>query len=291
MPPFFVVAADAFREHIESNHESRKLLRDLTGVVSATEEASQLAASLQSTIRHTTLTDQQAQEIRDAYRQIVTDSGLVAVRSSASDEDGADHSFAGMHDSFMFVPDFDSVVDSIRNVWASAFNQRAIAYRLENGLDVGKIAVAVVVQQMIDACSSGVIFTCNPASSCTSELVISSVWGAGEGLVSGGLAADTMVVKKKYLSCESTVVEKNQQLLFDSSQKSGLIESEVPKNLQKQCSLSDAQIEQAAQAAIRVEQFYRRPQDIEFCFDQQGNLFILQSRPVTRIRRIRPGCR
>ena len=109
-------------------------------------------------------------------------------------------SFAGLHDSFLFVRDADGVLDAIRQVWASAYNDRAMAYRQKQGLDLDRIAVAVIVQEMIEPAVSGVMFTINPVTGATDVLVISAVYGVGEGLVSGGLDADTFTVSKNDLS-------------------------------------------------------------------------------------------
>ena len=241
VPPFLAITADAFRNEILADADITRLINEIASQVKGEFDQENLEPKIhtvQNAIRKLDLPTRLRQEIATAYTEIIPAGELVAVRSSACDEDGADHSFAGMHDSFMFVPDIGSVIDSIKNVWASAFNGRAIAYRTENGLDVKKIAVAVVVQQMIDAKSSGVIFTVNPANNRTDEIVISSVWGAGEGLVSHGLAADTFTVKKRDLATESDIAEKKRQLLFDGEHQMGLWETDVPAGQQERSSLT-----------------------------------------------------
>ena len=115
------------------------------------------------------------------------------MRSSAAGEDAAGESFAGLHDSFLFVRGREQILEAIRKVWASAYNERALAYRRAKGISLDGIAVAVVVQTMIEARTSGVMFTANPTSGSVHEIVISSLWGAGEGLVSAGFDADTYV--------------------------------------------------------------------------------------------------
>jgi phosphohistidine swiveling domain-containing protein len=310
VPPFFVVTADCFRKFIGADNRIVSLIQELSqqNKVPGLKGDEGLVAELQQAIIELKFDPELKQSLSNAFGELVTDGGRVAVRSSASDEDGADHSFAGMHDSFMDVPDFETVRSSIKQVWASAFNSRAIAYRIENSLDVGKIAVAVVIQKMIDARSSGVVFTTNPANERTDELVISSVWGAGEGLVSHGLAADTFTLKKNALNratraatgkettsqlsidqLDSVVVEKEHQLAFDSHTGSGLIEIPVANGERKKPSLTNQQLLEIGTTAIGIENFYRRPQDIEFCFDDRGELFILQARPITRIAEYGPA--
>ena len=290
VPPFFAVSADAFRTVMQADANLLALVEQVASQKS--QQPRDLEAQirqLQSAISDCPLPNKLLDEIATAYKTVIPSQSMVAIRSSASDEDGADHSFAGMHDSFMYVPDLESVIDSLRKVWASAFNRRAIAYRQENGLDVQKIAVSVVIQQMIDARSSGVIFTINPANNKTNQVVISAVWGAGEGLVSHGLAADTFVIDKRGLTVETSVAEKSRQLLLDTGQNRGLFETDVPAAEQNVACLQPNQIEQLAEQAMSIEKYYRRPQDIEFCIDASDELYVLQSRPVTRVAEYGPA--
>ena len=214
--------------------------------------------------------------------------GFVAVRSSALGEDAAKTSFAGMHDSLLFVRGEEPVIAAVKTVWASAFNDRALAYRLERSVPLEGIAVGVVVQQMIDATRSGVLFTCDPATSSVQHVVISSLYGAGEGLVSAGLDADTYTVDKRTFTSTAQVAQKREQLLLDPD-RGGLRRQAVPEAMQGRSSLTDAEVRAVAEAGLTVERYFGRPQDIEFCFDASGHLYIVQSRPVTRIEEYGPA--
>ena len=195
-------------------------------------------------------------------------------------EDGADHSFAGMHDSLLGIFGIDEIKTAIKRVWASAFNPRVVAYREQRGLPPFEADMAVIVQQMIDASQSGVCFTCNPTTGSRDEIVIGSVYGLGEGLVGRGYDADSFVVDKETLSITRQLADKQKKLRFDSA--SGEIrEEEVSEHARDQSSLSNDQILQVTHAAIAIETEFGCPQDIEFCFDHAGQLFILQTRPVT----------
>ena len=285
VPPFFAISTEAFRQQVQSDDD---LVRTISELKPGDELQAQLK-TIRNKISGLSIHAEVAREIESAFADCIPAGQFVAVRSSASDEDGSDHSFAGMHDSFLFVNGIGSVLDHVKQVWASAFNERAIAYRLENRLDVNHISVAVVVQQMIDAHASGVIFTCNPANGRTDQIVVSSVFGIGEGLVSGGLAADTFVGSKVDNQFESDVVEKSEQMVFDSQGGGGLKTIAVDPTLQNTSSLSDFHITTAAQTATAIENFYRRPQDIEFCIDNSGQFFVLQARPVTRVDELGPA--
>jgi pyruvate,water dikinase len=214
---------------------------------------------------------------------------LVAVRSSAVGEDAAGESFAGLHDSFLFVKGREAILEAIRRVWASAFNERALAYRRARGLPLDGIAIAVVVQEMVEARASGVLFTANPNDGNVQQIVISALWGAGEGLVSAGLDADTWIVDKETLAVTEEIAEKRERLVLDRAAGRGLAREEVPAELRSVPSLSRDQVEEIAKAGLAIERHDRRPQDVEFSIDAVGRLWILQARPVTTVDELGPA--
>jgi rifampicin phosphotransferase len=250
VPPWFAVPAEVFPVSSDPSRGRQAIL------------SQPLPAALQ-------------QAVRAAYKP----GSCVAVRSSAPDEDSLTQSFAGLHDSFLFVRNVDGVLEAIRHVWASAYNDRSLAYRQKQGLDLGRIAVAVIVQEMIEPAVSGVMFTINPVTGATDVLVISAVYGVGEGLVSGGLDADTFTVRKNDLFIARELADKCEQFVADPA--GGTRRAPVPDTHRRAATLSDEQVRQVAQAGLAVEKAYGRPQDIEFCFDAAGTLWVLQTRPVT----------
>lgn len=191
-----------------------------------------------------------------------------AVRSSAAGEDSAGISFAGIHESFLNVPR-EGIAEAIEKVRASARSERAIAYRKEHGLPIDDAPMPVIVQQMIDARVSGVVFTANPTTQDTGELVISALFGLGEGLVSHGFDADTFIVRKDDLSIRAAIVEKREAI------GARIDDPNAP-------SLSDGEVRELARVSIEIEKAFGKPQDIEFALDANG-LWILQTRPITTI--------
>src|SRR6185436_15735349 len=153
-------------------------------------------------------------------------------------EDSSGESFAGLHDSFLFVRGREALLDAIRRVWASAFNERALAYRRARHLPLDRIAIAVVVQKMVEARTSGVLFTANPNDGNVHQVVISALWGAGEGLVSAGLDADTWIVDKETLAVTEEVAEKREWLVLDRAAGRGLAREDVPAELREAPSLT-----------------------------------------------------
>ncbi|HYO78042.1 MAG TPA: PEP/pyruvate-binding domain-containing protein [Thermoanaerobaculia bacterium] len=205
------------------------------------------------------------------------DTVLYAVRSSAIGEDAAGLSFAGIHESLLFVREHE-LDAAIAHVRASARSERANAYRAQHGIAHDDTPMPVVVQRMIDARVSGVVFTAHPTSGDVHEVVISALFGLGEGLVSEGFDADTFVVQKDDLSIATEVAEKTERIVFDRAKGSGTKREQVSAPHAR--SLTDDEVRELARTAIAIENAFGRPQDIEFAFDASG-LYILQARPIT----------
>jgi len=206
-------------------------------------------------------------------------SPAVSVRSSSVDEDGINHSFAGMHESYLWVEGVDSICEMIKKVWASGYTERALLYRIKNELPLHPVSMAVIIQEMVESVSSGVVFTADPTSGNPHETVISSLFGLGEGLVSQGLESDHFKVNKNSKDIDHTAAIKGFQVIRDKS--GGVCQVKLNKDQTLKESLTDDQITELAESARTIENHYRKPQDIEFAFDQSGKLFILQTRAIT----------
>ncbi len=232
-------------------------------------------------------------EIKNAlieqHRTVLGGEGYFSVRSSAIDEDSGEASFAGLHDSFLFVHGEDGLFDKVRMTWASAFNTRAIIFRIKNGISLEKIKLGIVVQEMVEATASGIVFTANPNNGNVQEVLVSSLYGAGEGIVSAGLDADLFTYSKQEGTWEAELTEKNHQLVFDKGKGAGLTKQDVPVDIRETASLNDEQIKNIARAAMEIENYFRKPQDIEFSIDRSGSLYILQARPITTVHEYGPA--
>lgn len=222
--------------------------------------------------------------VTDAPRGHDLPGEFFAVRSSAVGEDAAGASFAGIHESLLFVHPND-IPAAIEEVRASARSERALAYRREHGIPLDDTPMPVIVQQMIDARTSGVVFTANPTTQDVHELVISALFGLGEGLVSQGFDADTFVVQKADLAIAAEVAEKSEAIVRGEDGGTKRIAGDDPKAR----SLTDDQVRELAKTSIAIENAFGRPQDIEFAFDASGTLFILQTRPITTIEEYGPA--
>ncbi len=211
--------------------------------------------------------------------QEVASSSAISVRSSASDEDGAGHSFAGQLSSFLYVEDQAEALLSIKRCWASAFSERALAYRLQGGISLSGISVAVVLQKMIDPTCSGVLFTCEPTQKRLDQYVVSAVYGVGEGLVSGALDADTFwLAARDGGVLTQTIVDKSEA--FRRAAAGGYKRVPVGAAAAAAPAISVAQLQELHRIGRRLHEYFGRPQDIEWAA-QGDQLYVLQTRAVT----------
>jgi cytochrome P450 len=209
----------------------------------------------------------------------------VAVRSSATAEDLPDASFAGQQDTYLWLTGVDSVLEHIRLCWASLYTSRAIMYRLKNGISDDGLSTAVAVQKMVNARTSGVAITMNPATGDRSKITIEASYGLGEMVVSGQVTPDNIVVDKVILTVvKETIGDKHAELVPDVDAMS-LVEREVDEDRRGRRCLSADELTAVAVMAKRAEQHYKCPQDIEWAIDADlpdgENLLLLQSRPET----------
>jgi pyruvate, water dikinase len=208
----------------------------------------------------------------------------VAVRSSATSEDSAEASFAGLQDTYLWVRGADSVLEHVRRCWASLYSVESVTYRLRRGIPETDLGMAVVVQRMVDARSSGVLFTRSPLTGDKSVVAIDASWGLGSAVVSGDVTPDSFVVSKVTGEVRRTVATKTRWHRPDPSG-SGVVETDVPGDLQDRPSLSDEEIAELVAIARKVEAHYGCPQDIEWAVSRSAaageNVFLLQSRPET----------
>lgn len=218
-------------------------------------------------------------ELPDALRHAFPDArdARFAVRSSALDEDGAEHSFAGLFETFLHVP-LEDVPARVRDIRASVFAERVLSYRKSRGM-VMQERIAVVVQRMVEPEVAGVAFGADPAGAPPGTMVVSAVYGLGEGLVSGTLDADTWRLRDGH--SEAHIVHKPRRVVRDPSG-SGTCMEDVPPLLHDAPCLDGAQLERIASVLRKLEQVLGAPQDIEFAFNADG-FHLLQARPITTL--------
>ncbi len=203
----------------------------------------------------------------------------VAVRSSALDEDGHAFSFAGQYKTYLNVTGIANVAQAIQQCWASAYSAHALAYRQRHGLATTAIQMAVLVQQLIPADLSAVVFSAHPVTGQQDEVVINASWGLGESIVSGTVTPDTWLVHKRDLTVVEVRLADKQTMTVPTPGGTG--QRPVPRWLRTQPSLTPDQCLELAQLAMHLERTMGWPVDIE-CSYRNGLLYLLQCRPITR---------
>jgi pyruvate,water dikinase len=205
----------------------------------------------------------------------------LAVRSSAAGEDSAELSFAGQFESFLYVAEED-LYNAIKKVWASAFSDRMRAYLRHNDMNPLEFKIAVIIQKMVDSEVSGVAFGVDPITGNRNSVVISAVYGLGEGLVSGYLDSDNFIVTENVIS--STIVKKAKAVRHSKTKK-GVETFDIDPALQEISSLTEEQVYEIAALVKQLNNLYLKPQDVEWGY-VENKLYVLQSRPVTNLNKI-----
>lgn len=279
VPPGFVITAVAFHEAMEP---VRSRLSELWRRVDPDDACSlaTLTEELRAVVRKAPMPRALRAAILDAYHRL-GDKRAVAVRSSATAEDTASTSFAGMHESFTDVEGDEALLDRVRACWASAYGERVVAYRKAHGLSE-EPAIAVVVQAMVNSERSGVMFTVDPSTGDTQRLVIEGAFGLGEVVVGGQVEPDTYVVAREGPRLlDVRVGEKTFRIVRGDGAGNERREALPPEQAHQRV-LNDVEVLALARLGLRVERHYGSPQDIEWA-EEGGRFYIVQSRPVTTL--------
>ncbi len=278
VPPGFVVTTAAFdAARVGVRGEIAAALAALDTADTATLEAT--AAQIRALIEEAPLPPDVEAAIRDGYAAL-GDDVAVAVRSSATAEDSADTSFAGQQDTYLWVVGADAVVAHVRRCWASLYSARSLAYRADHAVDEHALAIAVVVQEMVDATASGVAMTLHPGTGDRTKIVVDASYGLGETVVSGAVTPDHFVVDKVLLEVlDTTLGTKHVELVADPARRR-VVEREVSPDRAGRACLEPRQLRAVAELAKRAERHYGCPQDVEWAL-HGDEVVLLQSRPET----------
>ncbi len=299
VPDGFAVTAEAYRHFITSAGLDARIHELLDGIDPHDMQTLVVrSAEIRRLITSAELPREIADEAVAAYHSLSARFGDgadtdVAVRSSATAEDLPGASFAGQQDSYLNIRGPAALLDAVRRCFASLFTARAISYRADMGFDHLGVALSVAVQKMVrsDLAASGVLFTLDPESGHRGVVLITSSYGLGEAIVGGQVVPDQYYVHKEMLRAGykplvwKTLGSKEQRMVYSTT---GTVLEKVPEELRGQSSLTDAEVFQLAEWALRIEEHYSNqrgsdaPMDIEWGKDgQTGELFVLQARPET----------
>ncbi len=297
VPGGFATTAHAFREFLDHNRLTERIADRLRGL--NTEDVKALAecgAEIRGWVAESPLPPALEQEIRTHYELLVAESGAeisVAVRSSATAEDLPDASFAGQQETYLNISGIDAVLERIRHVFASLYNDRAISYRVHKGFEHANVALSAGVQRMVrsDLGSSGVVFTIDTESGFPDVVFITSSYGLGETVVQGAVNPDEFFVHKPMLAAGKFPIIRRQlgskliRMEFangDEDDGRTVRTLDTPAELRNRYSLADEEVVELARYAVIIEKHYGRPMDIEWGRDgRDGKIYILQARPET----------
>lgn len=283
VPPGFVVRTPAFEHFLEWLEKQEPIRSRVESLGShELEEITVLSERTRARLENVDLPDGVQGEILAAHAELCGDSGNVpvAVRSSATTEDAEDASFAGLQDTYLWVMGPQATLRYVRSCWASLYSVPSITYRRKHGMSENGVAMAVVVQRMVDARAAGVMFTRSPLTGDRSVITIEATWGLGSAVVGGEVTPDRFVIAK--ITGEIPVREiSDKHVQHVPAEGGGIREIETPENLRHAACLSDQELASLRDIARKVERHYGRPQDIEWAIDRSGDILLLQSRPET----------
>lgn len=280
VPEWTVIGKRYFLNFVTETGLKSKIQDILNTFVQQAITASDVEAQIKQLFEQTSATSSLEQAV-DQSLLLLPPKSIVSVRSSAADEDGLSHSFAGQLSSFLYVQSREDIIKYIKLCWASAYSERGLIYRKENNIDLYKISVSVVIQKMIDPDKSGVMFTCDPIEKNIQHFLVNSVYGVGEGIVSGALDADSFWIESETGKASKSELASKKEMMKRSG--SGHCELQaVPENLQPIPSLTPIELHQLWELGHKINRHFYRPQDIEWAIES-GKIYILQTRPVTNL--------
>ena len=301
VPGGFATTAAAFRTFLSSNGLTEKINAALLALnPDDTRELAKVGAQIRQWVIDAPLQPDLERDIRSAYAALSQSKAIsVAVRSSATAEDLPDASFAGQQESYLNVEGIEDVLDRIKHVFASLYNDRAIAYRVHKGFAHAEVALSAGIQRMVrsDSGAAGVVFTIDTESGFKEVVFITSSYGLGETVVQGAVNPDEFYVHKPMLLAgKQAIIRRNIgskliKMVFAAAGEAGRVKTvDVPLQERNRYSLTDADVTELARYAVIIENHYGRAMDIEWGKDgQDGKIYILQARPETVKSQLVPG--
>ena len=278
IPDGFVVASLIFEDLIKNakiGNEIKEIIKKIE--INDSKSIEKASDNIKKLILRSKIVKDIEKNILDAFDEL--DSKYVAVRSSATAEDSETDSWAGQLDTFLNVSKED-LIENIKNCWISLFSERALFYRIERKMDEQNISLAVVVQKMIQSEVAGVCFTVHPVNKDKNQLIIEAGFGLGEAIVSGSITPDSYVIDKKDLKIIKKNILKQDKMIVRSKNGKGVLVISAQNNESQKLSNND--IIKLSKLCIKIEKYYKRPQDIEWAL-KDNKFYILQSRPITTL--------
>ncbi len=283
VPPGFVVTTDAYQAFVDATALKREIPAALATIDPARPETGVAASNrIRGVFESTEYPTALRRQIAEAYEAFVArhEVRFSAVRSSSTAEDLEGASFAGLQETYLNVAGVDDVLASVRKCWGSLFTPRVLVYRQKKGFDHSDVRLAVLVQKMVDATVSGILFTRDPNTG-ENHMIVEAGYGLGEAIVGGEVTPDHYVID----GATQKIVHKQlseQRVRIVRAEGGGNRREDVPAAERKLQKLPDHRLQRLVSLARLIESHYRRPMDVEWCGDAES-LYIVQARPVTTI--------
>ncbi len=279
VPPGFFVTTRAYREFVQANNLQTQIINAASDRVETSEERS---VAIRELFAKGAIPHEIAAAINHACIDLIEAAGdlPLAVRSSATAEDLPGASFAGQQDTYLNVRGKSAVLDAVQRCWSSLWTARALDYRARQNIDPSSVSLAVVVQVMVPAEVSGIMFTANPISGARDEIVLDAAWGLGEAVV-GGLVTPDQVVADKATGKIKQMVIANKTVMMQPTA-TGTEQRPVEESKRRVQVLSAAQATELALLGAKIEKYYGEPQDIEWCL-ADSKFYVVQARPITTL--------
>jgi pyruvate,water dikinase len=281
VPAGFHITTDAYRRFVTENGLQERIIAAVS-TVNADQPTQLEAASqqIEQLFAQSTMPTEIATTIRQGYDELGGGDLPVAVRSSATAEDLPEMSFAGQQETYLNMRGETMVLNAVKRCWASLWTARAIGYRMRHNIAPADVSLAVVVQKLIPADASGILFTANPLNGNQHEVMINAAWGLGEAIVGGQVTPDTLVVEKDSGTITSQEIAEKSIMTIRTPE--GTHEEPVPPEKRTQPALTAQQATELARIGTRIERLYGRPMDIEWAIED-GQIFVVQARPITAL--------
>ena len=282
VPRGFCITAEGFAAYLDSLKAAKDIKDLLSTKTKKVEELILAASKVGKAIKQSEMTRQLMGETHLAINSLRTGNRLFVVRSSATVEDTAKASFAGQFASFIAIKGVQDVVSRIKDCWASVFSERVVLYAVKNGISLGTILMAVIVQEFVNAKKAGVLFTIHPLARDNRQCLIEASWGLGETVVSGEVSPDRYIVDKQTMSVLSQEISDKDKMRAFGKNSRGIHIVDTPPDIRQQACLAEEEVLKLTELGERIERIFGYPQDIEWAIEDK-QIFILQSRPITTI--------
>lgn len=276
VPDGFCITVDAFDEFLVANNIKDNIKNHLKNIdINEISKIDSISRQIDKLIAKSSIPEEIKKRVIKNYKKI---NGFVAVRSSAAAEDLQEASFAGQQATFLNVNGEKDLIKYVKECWASFFTSRAIIYRAKNKFG-HEPKMAVIVQKMIDAKKSGVIFTVNPVNNNRNEMLIESAFGLGEAIVSGMVTPDSFLIDKENQKIISENINEKKIAIIRQNGKNKTMKLSNKKANER--TLNEKELRQLISQSLKIESYYKKPMDIEWAIDDK--IYILQARPITTL--------